>query len=254
VGQIEHFVLTRFNLPTKGKEARLRSRSGWLEHRFELFETFCLPSCISQTDPTFKWLVFCDIDTPKKYADRICGYAKSSQLIPAFVNIHESDFVRREIRKHLKPDCESLLTTRLDNDDGLHSRFVERVKAEARRLGNGFYNCEHGLIYRNGRLYESKQESNSFISRLEHANDFKTVWEMQHHLIGASHNVHPVELPMAWVQVVHRVNVANIVRGRLLDIQDWPDGYASLSQVTLRPVSALKIALDRILLERFRYP
>ena len=40
---IDHVLLTRFNLPSAGAEAAIRNRKGWLEHRIVLFERYCLP-------------------------------------------------------------------------------------------------------------------------------------------------------------------------------------------------------------------
>lgn len=63
---IRHFILTRFNLRlwTKDKKQQPTRTSEWLEKRFQLFETFCLPSIKSQSVKNFKWIVLFDESTP----------------------------------------------------------------------------------------------------------------------------------------------------------------------------------------------
>lgn len=47
----QHFILTRFNLLLwdKAKDDRKVRTIKWLEHRFSLFERYCLPSVKNQT-------------------------------------------------------------------------------------------------------------------------------------------------------------------------------------------------------------
>lgn len=46
----------------------------WLEHRFEVFERYCLPSVAAQTSGNFTWLCLFDAATPEPYRSRIEGY------------------------------------------------------------------------------------------------------------------------------------------------------------------------------------
>ena len=61
-----HYILTRFNvdLYNKNNTKWQKDKNGtnidpeiWLENRFKLFETYCLPSIINQTSKNFKWIV-----------------------------------------------------------------------------------------------------------------------------------------------------------------------------------------------------
>ena len=46
----------------------------WLEHRFEVFERYCLPSVAAQTSGNFTWLCLFDAATPESCRRRIEGY------------------------------------------------------------------------------------------------------------------------------------------------------------------------------------
>ena len=60
--KLQHFILTRFNIllwrqDKKGSKVRTTK---WLEHRFSLFEKYCLPSIKNQTYQKFEWIVLFD--------------------------------------------------------------------------------------------------------------------------------------------------------------------------------------------------
>src|SRR6188508_2207312 len=69
--RIRHVLLTRFNMPTPGREAKLRSDPGWLARRFDLFERYCLPTIAAQDAQDFGWIVYFDEATPAPFRDRI---------------------------------------------------------------------------------------------------------------------------------------------------------------------------------------
>lgn len=84
----EHFILTRFSLSHfEGvEEANLDER--YLDYRFTLFETFCLPSVKNQTCQNFKWLVLFDSNTPDRFKNRIEAlHEEYPLLIPCFINL-----------------------------------------------------------------------------------------------------------------------------------------------------------------------
>ena len=79
----EHLIITRFNLNlyARDKHAAPTRTERWLEHRFEIFERYCLPSVAAQTNPNFRWLCLFDAATPAAYRRRIGG---SQSVCPQF--------------------------------------------------------------------------------------------------------------------------------------------------------------------------
>jgi hypothetical protein len=57
VRDFDHFLLTRFNVRIEE-----RASEGWLRHRLRYFEALCRASVVSQTEPSFTWLVYFDAD------------------------------------------------------------------------------------------------------------------------------------------------------------------------------------------------
>ena len=97
-----------------------------MEHRWRLFEAFCLPSVQCQTAARFRWLVRFDPATPEAHRQRF------RRLTAGMTNV--SPLWRAEpfsaaIGALLDPSAELLLTTRLDNDDALHRTAMARIRA-----------------------------------------------------------------------------------------------------------------------------
>lgn len=105
---IQHFILTRFNLLlwNKDKEGHKVRSKEWLEHRFALFERYCLPSIKSQTCQEFEWIVLIDSTTPERFKERIAEYQREcKQLIPVYVEPERgryfSEIFREQVAKRI---------------------------------------------------------------------------------------------------------------------------------------------------------
>lgn len=86
-----HFIITRFNLNLYAQDKHdLPTRTDrWLEHRFEVFERYCLPSVAAQTSGNFTWLCLFDAATPEPYravSKAIRPGARSSK--PSIIRLH----------------------------------------------------------------------------------------------------------------------------------------------------------------------
>lgn len=247
-----HVFLTRFNVVTGGREQRLRQRDGWLAGRFELFDQFCFPSMRAQTRQDFVWLVFFDHETPDEFKQRIAECAAWSNFQPVWVDQWNHSVVEHAINARIRPHHEWLLTSRLDNDDGIHTRFVETLRENAAPGRIGFYNFSNGLIYRNGCIYEHVDLSNAFASFLEPVKDYRTAWQIQHHELHKAGQVYQLPLPHAWFQVVHGGNVSNRVKGRRIPHAYWAAAYPQFAGLNRASESAAAFAFDRFVGRPYR--
>ena len=78
-----HFIITRFNLNLYAQDKHdLPTRTDrWLEHRFEVFERYCLPSVAAQTSGNFTWLCLFDAATPVSKAIRLGARSSKPSII-----------------------------------------------------------------------------------------------------------------------------------------------------------------------------
>ena len=161
--RFQHFLLTRFNLGLypadmnqaycdKSGQAPARDPDKWMDDRLELFDKYCVPSVMNQSNKNFTWLVVFDPKTPSKYRERIERYRDDGVLVPLYAESRCRDearvvagrfrgkllrflhfeaalpAARDYITQKLNPDADYVITTRLDNDDAIHSDFVRRVQ------------------------------------------------------------------------------------------------------------------------------
>jgi hypothetical protein len=257
--QFHHVILTRFNCSysksSGDKEIAIRSRPGWLEERFVLFERFCLPSLLAQSTQDFRWHVYFDRHTPHEYLQRASnGFAGQSNFVIKLCDIYGSETVQADLSVDLSDPKTWLVTTRLDNDDGLHRDFVRWLHEAVRAGTEEALNFPEGVIYSGGRSYLSRQASNAFISLSERFRDMRTVLCCPHNEIGRRVRVRDIGEGPAWLQVVHDSNVSNSVRGWRLARSRFPEGFeASVSNSMLAGKdSMLALALENATLGMYR--
>jgi hypothetical protein len=228
-----HIILTRFNCSnsrsSNDKEIAIRSRPGWLEGRFDLFERYCLPSVLAQTNQDFEWLIYFDRHTPSEYLDRARrGIGDRPNIRLMLCEIYGSETVREDLARDLPADTKWLLTTRFDNDDALRRDFVERLHKEVRPGVTESISFSFGVVYGSGKTYLSRQESNAFISLSEPLPNPKTVISAPHNEMARIAPVREIGGAPAWMQVVHDSNVSNKTRGRRLPSGRLLEGFEAV--------------------------
>lgn len=219
---LQHFILTRFNLLlwNKDKKGSKVRTIKWLEHRFVLFEKYCLPSVKNQTCQDFEWIMLFDSSTPEKFKTRIADYQKECpQLIPVFVEPlrgrYFAEIFRREIVKRM--EAERVVSTYLDNDDALNVGFVEDLQRRALSVNEGtFINYNDGYQYysEDGYMMRICCPTNHFVSVVEKgdATTIKGIFGYGSHAF--IHQIKDVTIEhvrnkLMWCEVVHEKNMIN---------------------------------------------
>lgn len=219
---IQHFFLTRFNilLWNKTKDGQKVRTMKWLEHRFSLFEKYCLPSIKNQTCKNFEWIALFDSMTPDCYKEKIAAYQKECpQLIPVFVEPEKgwrfAEIFREEIVKRL--NVKRVLSTYLDNDDALNVRFVEDIQRRVSVVSDGtFINYDDGYQYYADDKFMMRVHypTNHFISVVENSDaaTVKGIFGYGGH--AAIKKIEGVKIECVknlrmWCEVVHEKNVMN---------------------------------------------
>lgn len=246
-----HVIMTRFNLATPGKEAAIRTQAGWLEGRFHLFETYCLPSIAAQHNTAFDWIIYFDIDTPDVFKSHIAALQKVFPFHAYYTPLFRSEGWNRSLRETYPLQDKLLLTTRLDNDDALPMDFTERLHAAigANQFRTGAYNFRNGLIRQGAALYAITHPKNAFFSQLETVEgDLRPALSIQHMQLDSVVPVHQIEGAPGWLQIVHDTNVSNKARGYRVA----PDPYIALFPAPImdglsRPSAAERIVQNLIL-------
>jgi len=108
-----------------------------MEARFRSFETFTLPCLRAQTDPDFTLVVVVGERLPRRWRDRL--EVMLADLPQAVLQAHppgrHRDVMKAAINAVREPRGGPCLQFRLDDDDAVALRFVERLRAAAHDIG-----------------------------------------------------------------------------------------------------------------------
>lgn len=233
-----HFIITRFNLNLYAQDKHdLPTRTDrWLEHRFEVFERYCLPSVAAQTSGNFTWLCLFDAATPESCRRRIEGYkARCPQFEAVYYTAAQAANLTENLRTTIaayvscdrkgrkSPPLKLLITTNLDNDDAFSSDVVELLQRELRPApGKRIYSLLYGYQYFTDRRFALKMRytNNHFLTLVEPF-DAHTETIISYRHTKAIRQLPTTYLSTArgkWLEIVHEDNVSNDFR---INIKVW---------------------------------
>jgi hypothetical protein len=228
-----HFLLTRFNVLLPGYTERDRA---WLEHRFDLFARFCFPSVETQSCRNFRWLVFFDEALPYDFRIRVEDFQRSTLFHPIYVGGLFGQSTVQDAVLQFGLNSEHLITSRLDCDDAIATRYIETVQAGFCGQDFEFVNFKNGYVLSGANAYSLRYTSNPFISLIERTQGFQSVFCGNHTLLSKRGPIRQIEETPGWLQVVHDRNLRNHVRGNPVATEDWIP-YFSIHPACLSPAA-----------------
>ena len=208
----QHLVLTRY--AQKGLFYEDFS-SQWLDDRLRIFRAYCAPSMAQQTADDFSWLIFCDESLDRDYLAAIEESAKAAPQLRLVATSHERHVgLTQAISPLIEEDTEVLITTRLDNDDGLHAEAIAVlqgylpafVKSPHQRL---VVNFPRGYRYETetGRAYAAYWLHGPFMTLFEKLQpgkrEFRNIYKVRHNWLHHTMPLHFDESIPGWLQVIH---------------------------------------------------
>lgn len=209
-------LLTRFSavLSPDGRPAS----DEWLFYRLGFFYDACYASVTRQRGADFDWLVLLDDRCPDDFRDQVEQLADGA-FTPVWTHepFRRDAFATHVARVTARPSPAAyLITTRIDSDDAMATDFMAAVQGQFACQKRLFVNFPRGVqIDRTGAVYRSDTLSSPFLSLIEQRTDGPpdTVYVAKHARARAHGPIREVKAPAMWAQVVHGVNVSNIVNG-----------------------------------------
>lgn len=243
-----HVLLTRYNLPSAGAEAFIRARDDWLRHRTALFDRFTVPSVRAQTAPNVHWIVYLDPDSPRWLLHHMERLRLEGTLTPVLRRTVSSADVGSDIRDATGLKRGLVVTSNLDNDDGLANTFSERIQdAAAGATERTALYLATGLIRHDNRLFLRHDRQNAFCGVVEELENAATCWTDWHNRLHRHMRVLRVNGPPAWLQVVHGNNVSNRVRGRRVSPRPYEHSFPPKALADIESPGIHSVASDLLL-------
>lgn len=214
----QHFLITRFNLRnpkwdvTKNNESLLND--DWMSNRMWLFENFCLPSVINQTNKNFTWLLYFDTTTSDNFKKLITEITQNYTNIKVFYIDGMPNF-KNEIQEYISENTKNasyLITSRIDNDDCIHKNFIEEVQKKFRNQDYQAIDIIQGYslqVEPNYILGKKEHIFNPFISLIEKNENPKTVWENDHNMWKKETRITQITDKRLWMSIIHQKNKVN---------------------------------------------
>ena len=222
-GKFTHYLITRYNVPIPGfqmdKSGQSTRDEKWLQHRFALFEKFCLPSVLNQSNKEFNWLIYVDREAPVYYYDQL----KTSVQNHPNIHIYQvSD--HKECLQHVdqilsKSTTPYVITSRLDNDDAIGINFIQTVQDNFIEKDKVVINLLHGVGYdyiRNVVTLLYNMRNNHFTSLIEIKKmngGHVTIRGFQHDEVPKTFTVINIPIKYSWLKLFHDRNVKSNVFG-----------------------------------------
>lgn len=248
---VDHVILTRFNLPSRGSESLVRAKESWLRDRVQLFEDYCLPSVLAQQAWQFTWIIYFDPHSPQWLKERIAQYVERGYFVAIFREEVDSLQLLGDIRSVGAGNADVLLTTNLDNDDGLSLDFVQRLQEAVTDAETRALYVSNGLIQCQEKVYLRTDPVNAFCSVAAPWNNVTTCWMDWHNLLGNHMPITQIAGAPGWLQVIHESNVSNRVRGQLTSPQPYRENFAGGLPTATEP-GASSLLLERAVLVPWR--
>lgn len=219
-----HYLVTRFNVPVENwnidKAGRPTLDEPWMTHRLWLFRKYCVPTIVAQTCQDFHWVIYCDINTSFIKKTQI---EESVRMLPdvmiRFV-AHQGEMMS-DLRKLISGSTTPyVITTRLDNDDGLGQNLIQNVQGHFKEVDKLLLNPIHGIIYDINekvmtRMRNSKQNHyTSLVEKNKNPEELLTVLGFPHDNPPPGVVIENIAGDRAWLKIIHEKNIKSQLKGR----------------------------------------
>ena len=144
---LTHVIVTRFSYRFRESDKSTTIFApARMKRRFQLLESFCFPSIISQTNPNFYWVLIIDKNSlPAVYLNKLYQLVAKFYESPAYkttgprqIILHKWEYnctlsnIKWLTQTTIPLDRKYLVTTRFDDDDSLSKTFTKRIANEVK--------------------------------------------------------------------------------------------------------------------------
>lgn len=189
--------------------------------RISLFETFCAPTVVGQSNKNFTWLIYCDPDTNEEILKRIRLSTQNLDRIEIITVIGFDQMLSHLRQLVSQSHTPFVITTRLDNDDGIGIHFIKDLQSNfipedlivLNQLGGVHYHVATKILTAHRHYL-----NNSFLTLIEKTKPHGMITIMGFNHLHPMENMKVINLAKkyAFWRTLHQQNTA--IRGN----RGWP--------------------------------
>lgn len=221
-----HYLVTRFNVPAsrwhQDRSGRPTLDAEWMRHRLDLFEKFCLPTIQGQSEKNFHWLLYCDVKTNPDDLQKINSLIQNIPNARIRHVAHMDDLIVDFKNFITSAATEFIITSRLDNDDGLSVDYISSVQKLFKEKDQHLVNFCTGISYDiHNRVLTSNPKFflnhyGSLIENKKPADELITIMGFHHTAPPAMVSIENVTGNIRWLKIIHDRNAKSQQRGKIL--------------------------------------
>ncbi len=209
-----HIIIVPFNLPNDTISI-YEGKNCWMDRRMELFQIYTLSSFNNQTDKDFHLIILLDPLTPKKYLNVLKKFEDQYPFFNILYTLeskgeqYEKDLLKLYLRIR-KNNSNTILASRCDNDDAVHTYYVETIKQNIKdfqvlSLAKGIY-----WDIKSDQFLDSTFPTGPFLTTQSTLNNFLNPrYDNHHDVIRKNHHTILTEGYPIWLQIIHGENLWN---------------------------------------------
>lgn len=221
--KFQHYLITRFNVPieqwNRDKKGLVTLDEAWMSHRLELFRRFCVPTIAGQTEKNFKWIIYCDKQTDSFALDQIHKAIQEIQNASIWFATDFNQLLNDLKLLILNADTSFVITSRVDNDDGLGANFIKEVQRHFVEKDNTIINLNGGILYDEEKriLTEIRDKKynhyGSLVEEIKPADNLVSVLGYPHDKPPSHYHVINVDCRFSWLKIIHSRNLSSRTHG-----------------------------------------
>lgn len=203
----QHLIISKFNVDLYSSKTK-REAEAWMNYRLKLFDYYCYPSVVGQTNQNFIWLIIFDSQTLEHHRQLISKYKR---IIPIYHKRNPQhslqDIVKETIKQSMNPDVNYIISTRIDVDDMISKSFIQETQLHIPKEDNVqlVFSLGYVLQIHENILMEREYIYNQFPSYIEkNSSSVRTVWFTAHGHIHKTAKTKIINQGRMWCWTLHR--------------------------------------------------
>ena len=223
MAKFTHYLVTRFNVPIeqwdRDKQGQRTLDEAWMAHRLDLFSRFCVPTISGQAEKNFKWIIYCDKHTDSLALDHIHKAIQEVQNTSVRFAVDFNQLLNDLKLLILNADTSFVITSRVDNDDGLGKNFISDVQKNFVEKDNTIINLNGGILYDEEKriLTEIRDKRynhyGSLIEEIKPADNLVSVLGYPHDKPPSHYHIINVDCWFSWLKIIHSRNLSSRTHG-----------------------------------------